>query len=363
MERDIYQELRERIDQYSVGMSASGSGKEIAILRRLFSEEEALVYLALSRRLEPVRSVAAKTGMSEKEAARILERMKEKGLVFPKTSRGEKYYAAAPFMHGFFEHQLYRKDPDPELPRLIEDYLTGGFFPRTRTLRTIPIRAELPDHKKVLPFDDVREIIRSKDRIGLFECACGHHLKTLGLRRCTHSGEVCIAFDFYAEYPIEEAGAGRWISQAEALNVVEYAEEQGLVHQVGGDARNVECVCNCCPDCCTILRFLKLLPNPGRVLSSNYTPGFDGEKCTACGACVKICPMKALRLDGETMVTETERCIGCGLCVSACTHGARTVLLKPDGVIRRPPSPEKYTFMRSSVDFWADLAVDGTDRR
>jgi dissimilatory sulfite reductase (desulfoviridin) alpha/beta subunit len=99
--------------------------------------------------------------------------------------------------------------------------------------------------------------------------------------------------------------------------VVEYAEEQGLVHQAGGDARNVECICNCCPDCCTILRFLKLLPNPGRVLSSNYTPGFDEEKCTACGACVEICPMKALSLDGDTMVMDAGRCIGCGLCVSA----------------------------------------------
>jgi hypothetical protein len=116
MDRDIYQELQERIDQYSVGMNASGTGKEIAILRRLFSEEEALVYLALSRRLEPVRSVAAKAGMSEKEAARILERMKEKGLVFPRTSRGEKYYAAAPFMPRLLRAPALPEGPGPGAP-------------------------------------------------------------------------------------------------------------------------------------------------------------------------------------------------------------------------------------------------------
>ncbi|HPC47803.1 MAG TPA: 4Fe-4S binding protein, partial [Deltaproteobacteria bacterium] len=278
-------------------------------------------------------------------------------LVFPKTFRGERYYAAAPFMHGFFEHQLYRKDPDPELPRLIEDYLAGGFMPRSRALRTIPIKADLPDGRKVLPYDDVREIISGKERIGLFECACGHHMKSLGHSRCTHAPEVCIAFDFYAEYPIEEAGVGRWISHREALSVIDYAEERGLVHQAGGDARNVECICNCCSDCCTILRFLKQLPNPGMVLSSNYTPAYDREKCTLCGACVKICPMKALGLSEEGIGFDAGRCIGCGVCARACTHGARSVVLKPEGSIRKPPSPGKYTFMRSSLDFWADLAA------
>ncbi|HPC47998.1 MAG TPA: 4Fe-4S ferredoxin, partial [Deltaproteobacteria bacterium] len=72
MENDIYTRLRERIDQYSIGMNPSGSGREIDILRRLFSVEEASVYLAMSRRLEPVRPIAGRAGLSEAEAARIL---------------------------------------------------------------------------------------------------------------------------------------------------------------------------------------------------------------------------------------------------------------------------------------------------
>jgi len=355
MTEDIYRQLLDRIDQYSVGMNTSAAGRELDVLKRLFSSEEAAVYLALTRRLEPVGSIAGKTGFSEAEAAMILQRMTEKGLLFPKTWKGLKYYAAAPFMHGFFEHQLYRKDPDPELPRLIEDYLTGGFLPKARTLRTIPVQADLPDLKRVLPYDDVRAIVEGKERIGLFECACGHHLKTLGVRKCTHSPEVCIAFDFYAEYPIEEAGCGRWITRSEALDILDYAEEHGLVHQTGGDIRNVECICNCCPDCCTILRFIKQLPNPGMVISSNYLPRYDEAKCLSCGTCVKRCPMKAISLAGDTMTFNRERCIGCGICVAACASGARSLEMKPEDRIRRPPAPEKYTFMRSSVDFRADL--------
>jgi formate hydrogenlyase subunit 6/NADH:ubiquinone oxidoreductase subunit I len=355
MDRDIYQELQSRIDRYSVGMNPTEQGREIAVLKRLFTPEEARVYLAMGRRLEPAGLIAGRAGLELVEASRILSSMEAKGLVFPKTHRGVKHYAAAPFMHGFFEHQLYRKDPDPELPRLIEDYLTSGFMPKARALRTIPIGADLEGFRRVLTFDDVRAIVMAKDRIGLFECACSHHMGSLGLRRCSHPLDVCIAFDFYAEYPIEEIGYGRWITREEALGVLERAEEHGLVHQAGGDARNVECICNCCSDCCTILRFLKLLPNPSAVQSSNYVTVYDEARCAACHACSRICPMGAISMTDSGPVLNPDRCIGCGLCVSACVRGARSLEQKPAERVRRPPSPERYTFMRSSLDYRADL--------
>ncbi len=355
--QDIYVQLRERIDRYSIGMNATETGKELEILRRLFTEEEAGYYLALTRALEPVSVIAGRLGVPVDEAAVVLELMCEKGHLFPKTSNGRKYYAAAPFMHGFFEHQVYRRNQDPVLPELIEDYIMGGFFPKSKALRIVPVQADLSDRKQVLPYDDVRAIIMGKERIGLFDCACNHHMKSLG-RECDQSSEVCIAFDFYAEYPIEQ-GFGRWITREEALKVLEYAEERGLVHQAGGDSRNVECICNCCGDCCGILRMLKRVPNAGRFLSSNYIPVFDTENCTACGVCADRCPMDAISA-GDAVAINRERCIGCGVCVTGCPAGAIALELKPDDKVRRPPSPEKYTFMRSSLDFQADVdAVKG----
>ena len=354
---NIYEKLRERIDQYSIGMCATESGKELAILRNLFSEEEARYYLALSRALEPVSVIAGRLGVPDDEASRVLERMCGKGHLFPKNENGRQYYAAAPFMHGFFEHQIYRRNPDPELPKLIEDYLMGGFIPKSRALRVVPVQVDLSDRKQVLPYDDVRAIIMGKDRIGLFECACNHHVKAVG-SECGQSSEVCIAFDFYAEYPIE-MGYGRWITREEALKVVEYAEEQGLVHQTGGDARNVECICNCCADCCGILRMLKRLPNPGLFLSSNYIPHVKARDCTSCEACIDRCPMEAITIAGDAVEINRERCIGCGVCVTGCPAGAIALELKPQDQVRRPSSPEKYTFMRSSLDFQADVKEPG----
>ena len=46
----------------------------------------------------------------------------------------------------------------------------------------------------------------------------------------------------------------------------------------------------------------------------------DEEKCTACGACLAVCPSGALAQDRESweVVFDPEQCIGCELCIPAC---------------------------------------------
>jgi len=47
----------------------------------------------------------------------------------------------------------------------------------------------------------------------------------------------------------------------------------------------------------------------------------DKEKCTACGTCVDVCPVEALKIDGKAVCDE-ETCIDCGSCVDECPEGA-----------------------------------------
>ncbi len=60
MDKDIYSRLREQLDHYSVGFPATRSGVEIKILKKLFTEEEADLFLNLSMMLETAESVATR---------------------------------------------------------------------------------------------------------------------------------------------------------------------------------------------------------------------------------------------------------------------------------------------------------------
>ena len=50
----------------------------------------------------------------------------------------------------------------------------------------------------------------------------------------------------------------------------------------------------------------------------------DADLCTACGACVDVCPVEAIKMnDDETLaVVDKETCTGCGDCVEECPTGA-----------------------------------------
>jgi len=58
MAEDIFRTLQERLDKYSLGFPATESGIEIAILRELFSEEDAALFLSLTPEPEPAEAIA-----------------------------------------------------------------------------------------------------------------------------------------------------------------------------------------------------------------------------------------------------------------------------------------------------------------
>jgi electron transport complex protein RnfB len=47
METDLYRKLQRQLDQYSMGFPATESGVEIKILKKLFSEEDAGLFLQM----------------------------------------------------------------------------------------------------------------------------------------------------------------------------------------------------------------------------------------------------------------------------------------------------------------------------
>ena len=108
----VYQKLREQLDQYSVGFPTTQSGIEMKILRKLFTEDEAGIYLDMSLLLEESASVAKRTGRDEEKTAVAIENMAQKGLIFRKKTDGASKYAAVPFVVGSYEFQVGRMDKE-----------------------------------------------------------------------------------------------------------------------------------------------------------------------------------------------------------------------------------------------------------
>lgn len=55
-------------------------------------------------------------------------------------------------------------------------------------------------------------------------------------------------------------------------------------------------------------------------------PDVEGAKCVRCGACVNICPVRALSMGAETdapVARDTDLCMGCAACIQVCPAGAQ----------------------------------------
>jgi diguanylate cyclase (GGDEF)-like protein len=51
----------------------------------------------------------------------------------------------------------------------------------------------------------------------------------------------------------------------------------------------------------------------------------DKEGCTRCWSCVRVCPVKAIRVVGDRWEVMPEKCVACGLCVAECGRGDHLV--------------------------------------
>ena len=48
----------------------------------------------------------------------------------------------------------------------------------------------------------------------------------------------------------------------------------------------------------------------------------DDERCFGCAACIAVCPLDALELEGILAVVTEEKCTHCDLCIPVCPVNA-----------------------------------------
>lgn len=328
--RDVYVRLREFMDRLPSGYPTTESGVELRVLRKLYTPEEAEMFMKLRFFPEPVRVIAKRLGEPEDELEKKLEAMVEKGLLLRMRGGDMTFYQASQFAFGVYE-VTFMKWGDQELAELLEEY-DLSLESRLDQLRLVPVQANVDNTPAVSDYDQIRDIVKNHELIGLSQCFCNKKNGLLG-KRCEHDFDRCMTFDTVAEYFIE-LGTARRIGAGEALELLDRAEREGLVMQPM-NSRNPLLLCLCCSCCCEMLRMIKTYDQPARHVNSSYHAAVDPDLCISCGSCFERCPMNALGED-KTVQVDLGRCIGCGVCVTACEEGAIRMVHK--GVVRTIPN-------------------------
>jgi Na+-translocating ferredoxin:NAD+ oxidoreductase subunit B len=338
MRSNTFKQLQERLNFYSIGFPETATGVEIKILKELFTEADAGMFLSLSHRLEKPESVAQRINRPLTDVSEQLEDMAAKGLLFRVKKNDIVRYAAIPFVHGLFEFQVSRLDRN--LAEMLEEYFQGGFlaaFNKSRGtfLRTIPVQKSLDATRNVAAFDDAIEILKKMNQIVVTDCICRKQ-KGMIDQSCDKLLETCFMFGAMGQYYLDN-GMGRKIDIDEAIQILSKAQAAGLVTQPA-TTQNPGGMCNCCGDCCGVLCALNQHPRPSEIVFSNYIAGLEPELCIGCQTCPERCQMNALTMnDQDRAEINPDRCIGCGLCVTTCPSGALSLTLKGGDQFRVPP--------------------------
>lgn len=186
-----------------------------------------------------------------------------------------------------------------------------------------PVQASLPE--QVIPFHTARDIVLlDPDHLVAFDCPC----RAASDNPCLPMDVCLVVGEPFASFMVSHhAGNARWITQSEALEIIESEHRRGHVqHAFFKDVlmQRYYAICNCCSCCCAAIGAHK--NGMPMLASSGYIAQVEPELCAGCGICAERCQFDALALSASSIIEiNIGNCMGCGVCVSQCPQGALTL--------------------------------------
>ena len=351
MSKEVYKELLEVMKKRGGGYAGMDIPEFYEMVEEMFTPEEAEVNNVMPRGPFTAKDMAKQMGRDVAEIKGILETMANKGICMATNMDGTQFYQSARFMPGILEFQFMSgktTEKDKKIARLIHAYekafdekidVTAMTFPTTRV---ITVDSTIEPSNQVHTYDQVQTYIDKSDTIAVTACFCRHAAVLRDEDIHGMPNDVCMQFGQGAQYAIERLG-GRKVSKNEAREVLDRAEEAGLIHMsqnmqdmTGG----MDFICNCDRwHCGTVTRALAK-PQPGLFFNSGFEPRFDPDLCVACETCIDRCPPEALTMgEDDVPQVDLEKCFGCAVCATGCPSEAIVMLNKPG--FSEPPKDGK----------------------
>jgi Pyruvate/2-oxoacid:ferredoxin oxidoreductase delta subunit len=184
---------------------------------------------------------------------------------------------------------------------------------------------KLPDLEQVIPYQRARDIIlQNPDHIVVLECPC----RSARENPC-YPLDVCLIIgEPFAGFLIEHnPQRARWISSAEAADILRAEDERGHAHHAFFKDAMLDrfyAICNCCQCCCGAINSHR--NGTPMLASSGYTATIDEVLCIGCGDCSQHCQFGAITTPNGTSIVDVEACMGCGICANKCDQDAITLL-------------------------------------
>ena len=336
MSEDVYRRTAQVLNTLPNGFPATESGIEIKILKKIFKPEQADLFCDLKMHFETAAEIAARTGRPLEGLEEALIQMMNDGGCAGQVKDGVRSFRMIPYIIGLYEFQLDRLDR--ELAEMCEEYNIHVGAPlmlaKPQIMKVLPIEREIDASQMALPYRQVSHVIDSSRSFSLMECICKKE-KGLLDNPCSKPTEVCMGLS-EDENAFDHQPFGRVITREEAYQVLDRAEEAGLVHMTTNVEQGHWFICNCCGCCCGVLQGIKMMQSAQWVNSAHFAR-IDPDECTACGVCLEErCQVDAIEAGEEAYQVIKDRCIGCGLCVSTCPTEAISLVRKSDDEIDAP---------------------------
>jgi Pyruvate/2-oxoacid:ferredoxin oxidoreductase delta subunit len=348
MSQEVYRQLLEVMKERRGRWAGMDIPEFFRMVEELFTPEEAEVNNALPKGPTTAKDLAVVMRRDEGEIEKVLESMANKGLCAAGRFGGTHFYQSAPFAIGIFEWQFMRRkssERDKKLARLIHDYKMAYeeekgspkiIFP---ALRVIPVSRTIAGGNTVHTYDQVQTYIDKYDQIAVSNCYCRNEARLLGKDIHGVPLETCMTFGMAAQFAVERLGA-RNLNKQEARELLNQAEEAGLVHSSINTTEDIQFLCNCDQWNCIVMQDTFKQPRPAFAFNSRFQPRVDPKLCVACRTCISRCPSSARSMEEEgSPKVNLDRCIGCAVCATGCPSGAIAMESRPG--LPEPPRDMK----------------------